>query len=584
TPADLFNVDNVQAIIGNGPFPLQEDADPINQMTVIGDTVYVAPGGSTNAGVFFSQALFGSDGKIVRWTPWSLRATPQTAFAQISSGQVTTGSVAFFAVDTTTGNLFMVDNETQTFAGVSSWITPQTTQTLNPITNEITQTLSPDLVSQVSNVLVNGCYCVLDLNSSTRGLQNTNQSYALFGGSDIVIFTVTGTTPQAGPPAVVTEDFTLPANFLATQLPQSGPVYLLAYTQQPTQNLDDENLGDINYFFAATQNGLFAFAGPNGQGFDAAVLSTLNMPPFSTGSWQKISSLPGIPVDIQCNGTNLYILMAKPQYNQATVYTIYNIDLEAKTNLSLLFAPENVQYIIAQTGVGIFENVSTFFGMQLIATGQESMITTNQANYERAQMVLATNQGFFVSQANQDPALSLTHALGITTAADQTAAAWTLIATPSPVAYSDVFSIATPVQHTVWTASIDDLYNFKTYDRSSIHQISGNGNATGSAALFTTFQPEPFNSNNPSVATLDPIINFWTDGARRFFTINQFTSPYFKTQIAVFPYNSLALGITAFSPLQNPTLDEIARFFFAQTVGPTGLVCVGTDSGIVALG
>jgi hypothetical protein len=581
TANDLFNSESIEALVGAGNFPLQDPSDIINQMSVVGDTVYVAPGGTTDAGVFFSQALFGSDGKIARWTPWALRATPQNAFEQTTASLATVG---FFAVDTTTGNLFMVDGEMDMFVGVSSWIGLQVIQELNPNTGAIEQVYSPDLVTQVSKVLVNGCYCMLDLDGATRGLQETASRYALFGGSDIIVFTLISTANETGPDTV-TANFNNAENFLTTSLPTAGPLFTLEYSRQPSQNIDDEALGNINFFFAAAQNGLFVFASADGSGFDANQLELLNAPPFASGSWQQISSdiLPGTPIDIQCNGNNLYILMVQPQEDQTVSYSLYNLGIIGNDTIAELFAPDNLD-IIAQTGVGVFEDVSTFFGMRIVATGQEATITTDQTQFQREQIVLATNQGLFVSQANQDPAADPDAILGITTAGDQDAADWQLVVTPTPVAYSAVSGIETPVQHTVWPASIDDANNFKTFDRSSIHQISGSGDETGTDSAFSPFLPEPFNSNNPAITTLDPIINFWTDGARRFFTLDQFSTPYFETQLAVFPYNTIAAGVTTIAPLTNPTFNSVNRFFWAQAVGASGLVCAGTDSGIVALG
>jgi hypothetical protein len=102
-----------EALVGASTLPISS-ANSISDMVVIGDAVYVsfvtAPDAENETGIWSSQALFDDTGKIIRWTPWTKRTIPLNAFPGITlpGGNTHNGSIKFFDIDGTTGNIWLV--------------------------------------------------------------------------------------------------------------------------------------------------------------------------------------------------------------------------------------------------------------------------------------------------------------------------------------------------------------------------------------------------------------------------------------------------------------------------------------------
>ncbi len=564
TSGDLATTNESPALVGAGMLPIAPNT-PVADMVVINDTVYVsvaqAPSPTNDAGVFYSQAIFDNDGKIARWTPWE-RATPFNAFPGItlSSGSIHDGPVSFFDVDASNGSVWITEGETNRVVGITQWGTGVEPQ---------------GLIAQLQGSLACGSYSVLDLDQATRGfLTQTIQRYALFGGANKVVITRISEAYEINNPSspqLVITDFTLPENFLQTFLPkESGCVQALEYSR--TSTADGEQL---NYFFAGTETGFFAFADSNQNGFNSNTLSTLNLSPFSSGSWQKIDTITGSITDIKTSGAGshtLYILAQAPTALSPLGSTIYAVPMTS--NLSTMFAPANIR-IIAQTGQGVFSSVSQIYGMQIIATN------IPDANPEdKEQLIIATNQGLFRSFANQ------VGSNGISDALNQTAANWQVIPGTSTTPFLGISGMDTPVRQTVWPFSLEDERKCLTFERSSIFQTSGNGNETGTAPEFTlSFVPAHFNASplSESFITLDPIINFFSDGARRFFIFNSFTTSTTQNEIGVIPYTINEWGLGQPTIITVGALEKPNRYFWIRTIGMSGYLMIGTGTGVVAL-
>jgi len=548
------------ALIGTGTIPIAAD-QAISALLVVGDTAYVAlntePDEDNDTGIFFSQALFDSTGKIIRWTAWVKRATPFNAFPETTlPGDIMhDGRVNFFAIDAKTGNAWIVEGTTGQVVGITTW---QTKNSTNSLLTKLTSTLGA------------GCYSVLDLDQSTRGFnESTTNRYALFGGTNQVVFARVSqakAVENINSPQTVISDFSPAENFLATTLPNNaGNVFALEYSQR------EQNKGNQNYFFAGTSNGLFVFTNNVGNGFNVDQLAELNQEPFISRSWQKISGITGAVTDIKSSGNTLYVLTFESSDEQPLKNTLYNIHFTTTTKT--MFQASNIN-IIAETGTGIFTKISEFFGMQIIATGN----FVNSA--EKEQLALTTNQGLFRTNANQ------TVKTGSPAASTQDEAEWELIDGTSTTMFFGIGGITTPIRHTVWPFSIDDQKKFQTFERSSIHQLSGSGNEIGDTAIFNGFVPAQFNAQDSTdrFSTLDPITYFWSDGARRFFIFNRLTDPPTQNKLGVLPFDVNKFSIATATILDDhPTLSKINRFFWAQTIGTTGFVMAGTEQGIVAL-
>lgn len=565
---------NPEAVVGAGDLPI-ESTQSIADMVVVDDGVYVAisKDADTNndSGIWYSQALFDNDGKVLRWTPWTKRIIPLNAFPGISlpGGATHSGPVIFLEIDAKTGNVWFVEGDTSQTVGITNWIAGTGTD---------------DLTTRASAALSSGCYCVLDLDQSTRGfLGTTAQRYTLFGGTNKVVFartTVATDLANSSSPQTTITDFSLDENLLSTLLPsKSGCCNVLEYSRTSTTADNDDSREDFCYFFAGTETGLFVFTNSDGDGFNPINLSTLNLAPFSGRAWYKMDAIKGAVVDIKTSGAGdtLYIITSQSTPEEPLLSTLYSIPFKANAND--MFIAGNMR-TLARTGVGAFKDVVQFYGVQIVATDDPR--AANPENKE--QLVLATNQGLFRTQASQAGSAS------VATATTQTAANWSVIAssskTTAKTAYYGIAQADTPVRHTSWPFSIQDQSGYLTFDRGSIHQFSGNGDTGGTTAEYNSyFVPTPFNSNSSTTAfdTLYRIIYFHSDGGRRFFIYNRTIDPADEVKIGVLPFNVSQWNINQLDILNNPTLATIDRFYWIKQLGATGILMAGTDVGLIGL-
>ncbi len=575
----LLTQNDVRALVGAGPVPILPN-QAISDMVVTGDAVYIsidiAPDcaeqaeESNDTGVFYSQALFDETGKIARWSPWK-RATPFNAFpgVKLAGCMSHDGQVKFFDVDAKTGSMWIVEGTTDLFVGYLNW---------GKGACEI------GLIQEVSELLCNGVYSVLDLNQQTPGFTSTPNRYALFGGVDKVVFTrVSIACNPQNPlsPETPIFSFECDKNIFIDELPDfkkgecsigAGCVTSLAYSKRTAQE------GNQNYFFAGTETGLYAFSVTNTTihqgGFNVDQLNELDQPPFIQGSWSRITEIDGAVLDIKTSGSRLYVLTMNHSCEQPFINTLYSIGY-ADTLEEMFGIPANIE-IIAQNRVGAFENTCAFFDMAIISTGA---VNDDVAAPLKEQLILATSNGLFKSNANQNPGN------GIIDATNQTEALWELIDGTAGIAFDGIGTIDVPIEHTVWPFSIADARNFKTFDRSKIHQESGTGNIDGTQAEIGTYEPLDFNACScfKKFKTLSPITYFWTDGERRFFIINRTMNGSLGTQIAVSPFDVTNWNVQQFEPLYNPFLQQFKQINFVRNIGATGLVVAGTNRGLIGL-
>ncbi len=543
------------AMVGAGPLPTPATTI-IADIQVHGDAVFVAlnevPSATTDTGLFSSQALFDATGKIIRWTPWTNHLVPVNAFPNttLPGGAVHDGPIKFFSVDDQTGNIWIVEGTTDQTVGVTSWNQGFANSDMIPTLNETQK---------------NGSYSVLDLPSYTVGFAGqTNYRYALFGGNDSVTFLMT--SQQNSTQEISTTNFSTVGTVLTTSLP--GTVRTLEYSRQVTGN------GDSNYFFAGTQQGFFVFTDSAGNGFNVSTLGLLNAAPFSNRQWYPITSLKGEPLAIKTSGNgNLYVLTRTLTTNPEQPFTNTLYSIPFATTTTAMFAPGNIR-TIAQTGVGIFADTAQFFDIALIATGP----TVTPATKE--QLVLATNQGLYYSDADQAANN------GITDAVDQTTAAWTLNAPTATTAFNAIAQNNTPVQNTVWPLSIADASGINAFDNGSLNQVSGTGNTLGTAAIFNDgFIPLNFNAahGQPPFSPLNLLEGFWTDGSRRLIIGRSPQDPSPINNIISAPLNPATLRMMNPFTLTYPVINQVAHFYWLEQIGSTGQMLAGTDQGVIAL-
>lgn len=582
---DLPRSTENQVQVGTGPLPIAADSLAVSDLVIIGDTVYVAITGLQNSthdnGVFYSQALFAADGRIVDWTPWTKRAFPYRGFCDNTScvnpacttpPGCNTGcqpgctsmsicdigcqneGVLFCAVDAVNGKVWAVDGTTKEIVRLTAWDRGGCISQL------------PCILSQL---LADGTYAVLDLDQATQGfyagtvgVNTTQERYALFGGCNKVAFariseaipfeneiilqspqtiiTAFSTDPTACTPCTTNKQ-----NFLLTTIADAGCVNQLEYSRRSFEANPNNN-----YFFAGTNNGLYVFAQQNDAGFTVDQLSTLDQPPFSSGVWHTVKAPFNEPI-IAIKTTGLYLYVITRTIHDGNIKcTLYLINFT--NNTSTMFANP---IIIAQTGVAPFADVLDFTAIQPVNDG------TNE------QLFLATNKGLFVSDT----------ITGV-------APAWHQVPADVTTMFAGIAGIDTPFPRTVWPFSVEDTDDNHIFDCSSIYQISG---PTVDPSTLT-FVPAHFNANSCSSAfdCYYPITSFWSDGARRFFIINRTCEELNRNRLMVVPYEVGLWHVT--NPAQQLiTYDSYVvgadRFFWVKQIGASGMLMAGTNRGVIAL-
>lgn len=528
--------------VGTGPLDLLPST-LISDIDVVGDTVFVSinhsPSIGNDGGILYSQAMFDENGKILRWTPWTMKAFPPFTTA---NSAVFSSSVKFFSLDAVVSKLWVIDG-----SGINvlqnSWISTYQDPT--------------SLLDRLNTILMGAAISVLDLDQSTRGFLSNSSRYALFSGGRNVIFArvsqSTGSTVNSA--QTITSNFAVPQNFLVTSLPSdSCQVTVLEYARQLAGT-------PRNYFFAGTRSGLYVFS-DSGNGFDVATMGALNAPPFSNGSWQLAPNIPGPVADIKTTGNALYVLTT----NATAGSTLFRIPFQ--TTVAAMFAPGNI-FTIAQSGVGTFADILIFNGLQIIST---------MPNGATEQIVLGTNNGLFIS----------TKPGGVQTAISDADAQWTLKAGTNfyynGIAKIDNASIPVSSPSTVWPFYIADSTNTRIFDRSVWQQLNG----TQDAGPFN-FVPPFFNtieSNNDFFETLPLTTYFWSDGARRIGIVANIASSCAPGQLLSLPFDTLEWDLD--NPVENilsdSLLNKTTAFYWIKQIGVTGMLMAGTNKGIIALG
>ncbi|MFI5333447.1 MAG: beta strand repeat-containing protein [Candidatus Babeliales bacterium] len=565
--ADLPTSSDLAALVGGGPFPIPATST-VADMVVIDDAVYVAsaiPQSTNNeVGIFYSQAMFDNTGKIVRWTPWARRMFPIHGITGTSNN----GVINFFAVDAVSGNIWGIGGDNAQTVVLTQW----------------DHGTSPGLVAQLNKTLPNGCYSSLDLNQATSSLgTNTPSRYALFGSASQVAFALTSFSLAAAAPfnvsggipapQSVTTDFTQPQNFLLTTLPgNAGTVTSLEFSRSTSNNQ--------NYFFAGTPNGLYVYSDSGGNGFTISPTTFGNLnattnPSIATGIWQKAPTISGSVIDVTTSGLSLYVLTFQTTKTTPYLSTLYNIPFQS--TVAAMFAPSNISIIAQSSTNPVFSSTLFFSGMQIIKTGAPTNTTTIA---QKEQLVLSTNTGLYVSQADQ------TVGNGIVSATNQTAAQWTQ---QNSIMYDAVAGMDTPLPATVWPISTVDQFGFNTFDRSSVYQVSGTGTSAGTSSNFTASPgiPSMFNGSSTTTQfeTLQPVTYFYSDGARRLFVANAPVNTPATTGILSFSWDVQNWNVSdpATTQFFYPALSGNNGFFWIQEIGATGIVIAGTQQGVVGL-
>ncbi|MCK5632276.1 hypothetical protein KAH94_00845, partial [bacterium] len=496
---------------------------------------------------------------------------PFNAFANITD-TAQKGKIFSFAVDALNGKIWAVDGSEKKYLASTSWTRGRADQPTS-------------LIYKLNYILSDGCYSVLDLDQSTRGLAVSSPGrYALFGGKNKVVFTKTNKSLQtttdfsvsAGAipaPQTVIEDFSSDENFLETNLPSgAGAVIALEYSRRLAAS------GEQNYFFAGTQNGLYVFANNLKKGFTVdANVDDLNVAPFN-GSWYKFDGIQGSVITIKTSGRGddgdeqgaLYVLTTQVGTTAqrpliSKIYKIpFDVNITDMETATVLLAESGIQ----ETGSDL-NSIKAIFDMELISTEINGNI--------KEQLVIATNQGLYRSTTAENT-LSQD---GIIDATDQEDAKWKPINTDDTSMYSALFGIDNAYNKTtIWPVQIADKKGANSFTRSSITQL--NGTEISNDYLFV---PEHFNATcqHKQFKTLLETTFFWSDGARRFFIVRPEQTGQ-GNRLLILPFNTADWFVNnPNTVLSDPSLNTACSFNWVQQIGASGQLIVGANNGVISL-
>lgn len=567
--------DKLVALVGATSLPV-DTYQHISDMVIVGDTVYISSNTSdsdNDPGIFYSQALFDSTGKIIGWTPWTKKGIPTNAFPNVllPDELAHDGTIAFFQVDAANGKIWYVDNQTKQVVGSNSW----TSAAHAPINS---------LAYQLNKAMPNGVQVVLDLDQSTRGFADNNAGdgtfarYALFGGGSTIAFARTSITKnnddsvsvKLNDTQIEQTDFSNPENFLITQLPNNaGCCQTLEYSRK---NFSTDAIEE-NFFFAGTSNGLYVFAASDKSGFGLKTntVNALNASPFD-GEWFSIDTITGSVIALRSTGRALYILTQTiiPTL-KSTLYKVPFTD-----NLTSMFISSNI-ITIAQTGDTSTPSIGFTNFKDITAFNDIAVVGVNDT---KEQLLIATSNGIYRSFAtngiNHASVTSSTLAQWDSIDVSKNSLPFLGISTPdnTPVK-SNIDQTINPT--TCWPFALVDPTNNKLFNKGRIYQVGSD------STDVSDFTPLDFSSEEMSVTlnALEPIINMHTDGGRRFFVLNRDA----QNTLAILPFANVIWNIQGqpYIIINDPQLVGIKAIYWIRQIGATGLLLMGTDKGVYTL-
>ena len=570
TAATLYTVSSIPAIVGNAVLPWLATTVP-TCMQVVGDTVYIsnnldgtAVPSTDESGIMYSQAIFGAEGKIVRWTRWEKAAPVAMGTFNNAVAAGTDGSINSFGVDARSGRIWSVPEATgqngsnvlgARMVKLSNWA-----DTLPLVTNAgvLIDTANGTLAAALALPanLPEGVWSVYNLGRSSALWSTPLACYTLFGGQGKVTFVRTDikngvitTATQITPPT----DFTLAANLQTTTLPAgAGVVQCLGYSHWALGATD-------GFFFAGTNAGLYAYSITGGVGFTPGAAFTglvAGGVTANTNLWTQIANVTGAVRKIRSIGNKVYILARD---NNAGVITDTLYGVSVRTTVALINT--NIE-TLAVSGTGNLANATVIDDFEIVSWTSGSPIATAQAGGDLEQVILATNDGLYQSQA----------LLGLNAAANttQTLALWTQV--DADAAFTLLHSQNRLEAPTSFIGSyIADSSDGKgTFTKSLVNQFIAQG-------PIVTSNPIDFTDNVITDIFPSIVTSYWSDGARRFIstapgdgTLNLQTLPY-KVDSANFNMTAPLLGLDRVNGKNVHAIAMMPNGYAVACLGPDGI-------------
>lgn len=309
----------------------------INDMQVVGDSVYVSITDNTNGtgldaprGIFRSSALFDNYGLIRSWTPWK-RVIDASSF---------TGNCTSFGLNTKNAStLFLSGDTNETFAA-TSW---ENALGSNKVEQNIAQTFQNN----------GGAYRLIDFDQNTPGFKKNSFAMVIGVGGDTVTITQTGYASTDGAPTTPSVTLTAPELTAIAPLTSAAIVkannvgYLLIGGLGGLVRVDQDNNG-------------------NGMILPDDGISSLDILPETpvfrrVGSYQNITQLHTVANQPHlCIMTTLDQAIALDATNQDNPETIIEINSEP-----LIFKKSFINAITSGGGMVIAATTQGIFAVKL---------------------------------------------------------------------------------------------------------------------------------------------------------------------------------------------------------------------------
>ena len=563
-----------RATVGGAPVPVEPSLGAIQDMMVVGDTVYCSllkteqgPQNSTNIpGIYYSHADFDHTGAIVGWTHW-VQALP----IETTGSSPSNGSCSFFAVDAINGKIWMIPYYSKNNVRVSSWV----------------RSSSQDSITNSINALLAGpCY-------SQFNLDKTNYNYAMhqatqlsfFGGNSKVVVVATGAAQNFPEedipdnkarilPTTNWTNATVKAVDISRGLENVGAINVLECNAQDNRN-PFHNL----YLLAGTNQGLYAFVRTtDNAGIDIAngatytnnfvqfadnVPFTTNAAPFDGSySWKKIEAIGNDPVVAIITMPNYGISYTFVLTHGAT-HKIWYFNTEDAETLDILNASVLLDYEASSLSTTGGKH-SLFYDITRIACSSEinNMITTSK-------LLVATNTGLYIRDGENNYVR---------------------------------FDLAIECNEIRSFFNQRHVFNNQTiyYVRQALRQAPGGGwapavtsslgqisfavnpSTTDASEYYQALSGDRIARGNIPLGL--SIKNFFTDGGRRFYIEQVESDSKNGCTLHTVPFYSDAAhyNITEVDDLADSVVDSANTFYWVNNIG-AGYLMAGTDNGVIAL-
>ncbi len=310
--------DEKQAGVGLKQLPLDINSEKVEDMFIVGDSVYAALAGNRSsinneAGIFKSTALFDEKGKIFAWTEWErvMGSTDKVFGFGIDS-----------ALNANSGNYWYLTNNiygNKTTVKVTQWGHGESFAGM--LGQRLVSFLSTEFTHEIG-----GVHQIFNFDEFTPGFEDGKFSMMIATGYKKIVLLETG--KYDGSVFNPTQDFSDPTKYNVFEnnnvLNSIGPVCC----SETSRIVDDENKG---WIFVGGYNGLAVLSKDDGDGWDTNF--GLDNVQFDDFSFKKIGNLSHIR-KLVCDGNNklLYIV---------TDESIYKVEMN-KTNFSSAGSPDVV--------------------------------------------------------------------------------------------------------------------------------------------------------------------------------------------------------------------------------------------------